>query len=172
MSINLGIFVFRVLFGAAVAAHGSQKLFGAFGGYGLKGTGGFFESLGYKPGVLFAALAGCGEFFGGLLLALGFFTPLGAALVLSAMIVAMASVHIKNGFFATNNGIELPFLYAVAAVAAIFTGGGAYSLDAKLGLGFVSDPYVVGGALVVALIGAVGTLALRHRGQPQMSPQH
>src|SRR5437773_11682548 len=110
MSLDLGILLVRVLFDAAIAAHGAQKLFGAFGGYGLKGSGGFFETLGFRPGVLFAALAGLGELAGGFLLVLGLLTPLGAAAVLATMIGAMVSVHLKNGFFATSNGIELPFL--------------------------------------------------------------
>lgn len=72
MSTDIGILIIRVLFGAAIAAHGAQKLFGWFGGYGLKGTAGFFEQLGFRPGVLFAAAAGLSETGGGVLLALGF----------------------------------------------------------------------------------------------------
>ncbi len=75
MSIDLGILLVRVLFGLAIAAHGAQKLFSAFGGNGLKGTGGYFETLGFRPGVPFAALAGSSELGGGLLLAVGLFTP-------------------------------------------------------------------------------------------------
>jgi hypothetical protein len=71
-------------------------------------------------------------------------------------------MHVKNGFFAMNNGIELPFLYAVAAVAIAFSGGGAFSLDTLLGLGFLHEAYVVTGALVLAVFGAVVTLSLRH----------
>src|SRR5262245_52384589 len=129
MSVDLGILIIRVLFGVALAAHGAQKLFAWFGGYGLKGTGGFFEQLGFRPGMPFAAAAGLSEFGGGGLLALGLFTPFGAAAVLAAMLVAIVSVHLKNGFFAMGNGFELPFLYAVAAFAIAFTGPGAFSLD-------------------------------------------
>jgi putative oxidoreductase len=161
MSVDVGIVLVRVLFGAAIAAHGSQKLFGVFGGYGLKGTGGYFESLGFRPGVLFAALAGLSELAGGLLLVLGLFTPVGAAAVLASMIVAMVSVHRKNGFFATSNGIEMPLLYAAAALGVAFTGGGAYSLDALLDLGYLAEPYTVGVVLVLTLVGAGLTLALR-----------
>src|SRR6266436_1621566 len=105
--LNLGLLLIRVIFGLVMAAHGSQKLFGWFGGYGLAGTGGFFESLGFRPGRLFAALAGAGETFGGVLLALGFLGPVGPALVLSVMIVAAATVHWHHGLFATSNGIEV-----------------------------------------------------------------
>lgn len=161
MSMEMGVLLLRLSFGAAIAAHGSQKLFGAFGGYGLKGTGAFFESLGFRPGMLFAVMAGCSELVGGLLLAMGLFTPIGAALVLATMIVAMASVHLKNGFFAANNGIELPFLYTAAALSIIVTGGGAYSFDAWLGSKFLAEPYVVGGLLLLAVAGAGLNLALR-----------
>jgi len=160
---DVGILVIRVLFGVAIAAHGAQKLFGWFGGYGLKGTGGFFEGLGFRPGVAFAAAAGVSEFGGGVSLALGFFTPFGAAAVLAAMLVAMVSVHVKNGFFAMGNGIELPFLYAVAAVGVAFSGAGIFSLDASLGLTFLREPYLVEGILVLAAIGAAVTLASRRQ---------
>src|SRR5438132_6331830 len=154
MSVDLGILLIRVLFGVAIAAHGAQKVFGWFGGYGLKRTGGFFETLGFRPGVGFAAAAGLSELGGGVLLTLGLFTPFGAAAVLAAMLVAMVSVHLKNGFFAMGNGIELPFLYAVGAVGVAFAGAGAFSLDALFGLTFLSAPYLIEGVLVAAVIGA------------------
>src|SRR5712671_1731267 len=162
MFMDIGIFVIRVFFGLAIAAHGAQKLFGSFGGYGIKKTGGFFESLGFHPGAAFAAAAGLSEFGGGLLLTLGLFTPFGSAAVVSAMLAAMVSVHVKNGFFASGNGIELPFLYAAAALGLAFTGGGAISLDSLLGLQFLREPYLVTGVLVLAGIGSAATLAMRH----------
>src|SRR2546430_13473371 len=100
--LDLGLFVIRVVFGLVYAAHGSQKLFGWFGGYGIAGTGGFFETIGFRPGKLFAALAGLGEFGGGLLLALGFLGPIGGALILSVMIVAAVTSHLGKGLFAMN----------------------------------------------------------------------
>jgi putative oxidoreductase len=169
MSVDLGIFLLRVIFGIAMAAHATQKLFGWFGGHGLKGTGGFFESLGFRPGVAFAAAAGLSELGGGVLLALGFFTPFGAAGVLAAMIVAMVSVHLRNGFFAGGGGIELPFLYAAAALALAFTGAGAFSFDALLGLTFLRDPSLVGGLVVLAVLGSLATLAVRRQDQKQAS---
>jgi putative oxidoreductase len=134
MIMDTGMFIIRVVFGLAIASHGAQKLFSWFGGYGIRKTGGFFESLGFRPGAAFATAAGLSEFGGGLLITVGLLTPIGAVAVLSAMLVAMFSVHVKNGFFATGNGIELPFLYAVAAVGIAVTGGGAISLDGLLGL--------------------------------------
>ena len=103
---DTGILIIRALFGLAIAGHGAQKLFGWFGGYGIKGTGGFFESLGFRPGAVFATAAGLSEMGGGLLITVGLLTPFGAAAVLSAMLVAMISVHLKNGFFAAGNGMR------------------------------------------------------------------
>ena len=167
MLLDFGLLVIRVLFGAAIAAHGAQKLFGWFGGYGLKGTGGFFEGLGFRPGTSFAAAAGLGEFGGGVSLALGLFTPLGAAAILAAMLVAIVSVHLKNGFFTMNNGVELPLLYAVSATGVALTGPGAFSLDAFFGLTFFNHPFVVASALVLAVIGAAVPLGLRTNPQAQ-----
>ena len=158
-----GILLVRVVVGAAMAAHGAQKLFGWFGGYGLKGTGGFFDQLGFRPGIAFAAAAGLSEFLGGLLLILGLFTPLGAAAVLGAMIVASVSVHLKSGFFATNNGIELPFLYGIVSLGLIFIGAGKYSLDAELGLTFLSRPTLAIGLVALTIVTAVITLATRQK---------
>src|SRR5262245_33015125 len=100
---NEGLLLARVVPGLVMAAHGSQKLFGWFGGYGLNGTGQFLEGLGFRPGRTFAGLAGLAEFGGGLLIALGLFGPVGPALVLSVMIVAALSVHWQNGLFSTTN---------------------------------------------------------------------
>jgi putative oxidoreductase len=169
MSVDLGILLIRVLFGVAIAAHGAQKVLGWFGGYGLKGTGGFFETLGFRPGVAFAAAAGLSEVGGGVLLTLGLFTPFGAGAVLAAMVVAIVSVHLKNGFFAMSNGIELPFLYAAAALGLAFSGAGAFSLDALLGLTFLGEPSYVEGILVLAGLGAAATLAVRRQDHKQAS---
>src|SRR5688500_16193808 len=101
-----GLLIARLVFGLVLAAHGSQKLFGWFGGYGIAGTAGFFESLGFRPGRLMAVAAGLGELGGGLLVAAGLLGPVGPAAMLAVMIVA-SSLHWNNGLFATANGIEL-----------------------------------------------------------------
>ena len=157
---NEGLLLVRLVVGLIMAAHGAQKLFGWFGGYGLTGTGGFFESLGFRPGRLFAFAAGGSEFTGGLLLALGLLGPVGPALILSVMIVAATAVHWKNGLFAQNNGIEVPLLYAAAAVALALTGFGAFSLDAALGI--VASPLFISAALIIGIFGAIGTLTMRN----------
>lgn len=156
-----GILIARLVIGLIMAAHGAQKAFGWFGGYGLAGTGAFFENLGFKPGRLFAAAAAYGEIVSGLLIAAGFLGPIGPALLLSVMVVAAVSVHWTHGFFAQSNGIELPLLYAIVGVTLALTGPGRYSLDALLGLGWLSSPQIVWSALGAAALGAAGNLAVR-----------
>lgn len=156
---DAGLLLARMVVGLLMAAHGAQKLFGWFGGYGLAGTGGFFESLGFRPGRFFAAAAGATEVLGGLLIAAGLFGPLGPALIVSVMIVAMATVHWSHGLFAQNNGIELPLLNAVTVAAIALIGSGAYSLDAVLGLSW-STPVVLT-FLGLGLVGGFANLAIR-----------
>jgi len=160
-TISLGLLIGRLVVGLLIAAHGSQKLFGWFGGHGLEGTGKFFGSLGFLPGRTFATLAGLGELASGLLIALGLLGAIGPAIMLSVMIVAGLSVHWQHGLFATNNGIELPLLYATGAIALAFTGYGRYSLDAMLGLTGFSALKVTLIALGVGIIGGVANLAAR-----------
>ncbi|HJS47036.1 MAG TPA: DoxX family protein [Gemmatimonadales bacterium] len=159
--LDLGFLFARVLVGLLIAAHGAQKLFGWFGGHGLEGTGQFFAQLGFRPGRLFALGAGLGEFTSGLLIAVGLFGPVGPALMLAVMVVAALSVHWRNGLFATNNGIELPLLYSIAAVRFALTGPGRHSLDAMLGLHWTWTPRVIWIALAVGVVGGVLNLSLR-----------
>ena len=157
---DLGILMLRLTIGLALAGHGSQKLFGWFGGYGPDGTGRFMEGLGFRPGRRHALAAGAVEVVGGLLLAFGLLTPLGSALIASVMVVAAATVHGKNGFFITSGGYEFNLVLGVAALAVAFTGPGALSLDALAG--FVASGITWGaGAIIVAIAGAIGQLAQR-----------
>ena len=160
---NLGLLLVRLIFGLLMAGHGAQKLFGWFGGHGLTGTGGFFESLGFRPGRRFAFTAALSEFVGGLLFALGFLGPVGPALILAVMLVASISVHLRNGVFAATNGVEVPLMYATVAVGIALIGFGIYSLDAALGLAEFWSPGLIGLALVAGVIGGILNLLLRKR---------
>ena len=159
---NAGLLVVRLVVGLVMAGHGAQKLFGWFGGYGIAGTGQYFEGLGFRPGRLFATLAAVSETFGGLLIALGFFGPVGPTVVLATMIVAAVAVHWSHGLFAMNNGIEVPLLYGAVAAGLTLTGPGGYSVDALLGLTALWTPAVTWTALGVGIISGLGNLALRH----------
>ena len=158
---NEGLLLLRLVPGLLMMAHGAQKLLGWFGGYGLTGTGGFLEGLGFRPGRVFAATASLSEIVGGALVALGLFGPVGPALIVSVMIVAAVVAHWKNGLFAQNGGIEVPLLYAVAVTALAFTGPGAWSLDALLGLTWFSTPAIALIALAAGIAGAIGNLLMR-----------
>lgn len=130
---SIGLLVIRLVFGLTFAAHGAQKLFGWFGGYGIEGTGGFFESIGIRPGKPMAALAGAGEVAGGLLLALGLFVPVAAFLIAATMIVAIVKVSGKNGYWNTAEGYEYGVAVIAVAVGIALTGPGAYALDKLIG---------------------------------------
>jgi putative oxidoreductase len=162
-TISAGLLVVRLVIGLLMAAHGAQKLFGWFGGHGLAGTGMYFESIGFRPGRLFAQLAATTEFVSGLLIALGFLGAVGPALVLSVMIVAGVSVHWKNGLFASSNGIEVPLFYATVAMGLALIGYGKYSLDAVLGLESLYTPAWSITALAVGILGGIGNLLARRR---------
>ena len=156
---DTGLLIARMGFGLLMAAHGTQKLFGWFGGYGLAGTAGFLEQLGFRPGRFFAATAATTEITAGLLVAFGLLGPLGPALIVSVMIVAMATVHWQHGLFSQNNGIELPLLYSAAAAAIALTGPGAYSVDALLGLTWPAT--VVWTMLAFGVLAGLGNLTIR-----------
>ena len=128
----IGLLILRLFVGLTLAAHGAQKLFGWFGGYGLTGTGGFLEQLGFFPGRRNALFAGLAELSGGLLLALGFATPLAATLIISVMFVAIATVHLKHGFFNHNQGYEYNLTLAIVALSVAIIGAGPVSVDAAL----------------------------------------
>lgn len=131
---NLGLLLIRLVVGVSFMGHGAQKLFGWFGGYGPKGTGGWMESIGIKPGVMMAVLAGLSELLGGLLFVSGFLTPIGAALIVITMLMAIIKVHGPNGYWVTSNGYEYNLLLIVVAIGVALTGAGAYSIDSLLNM--------------------------------------
>jgi putative oxidoreductase len=159
--VSAGLLLVRLVVGLLMAAHGSQKLLGWFGGHGIAGTGMFFEQLGFRPGRFFATVASVTEIVSGLLIAVGLLGPVGPALLLSVMIVAAVSVHWKNGLFAQSNGIELALFYGTVAVSLALIGFGSYSLDAALGLQALYTPTLALVALAIGVIGGVANLAAR-----------
>ena len=157
---EIGLLLLRLTVGMTLAAHGTQKLFGWFGGPGLDATGQFFEMLRFTPGRRHALLAGLAETGGGLLLALGLLTPVAAALVFSVMLVAAVTVHIEKGFFAPNGGYEYNLLLGVAALTVAFAGPGSLSLDEQLGYHLSGTIWGMA-ALLVGVFGAVLSLVQR-----------
>ena len=127
-----GALALRVPVGIIFAAHGAQKLFGWFGGYGLEGTGGWMDSIGLSPGVVMAFLAGAAEFFGGIALVLGLLTRPAAFALSIAMLVAIFAVHFQNGLFMSNNGYEFGLALLAASVSLLYSGAGKASVDSML----------------------------------------
>lgn len=159
---DIALLIVRLIVGLAIAAHGAQKLFGWFGGYGLAGTGNFFEQLGWRPGRAFALGAGLGEFGGGVLTLLGLGGPIGPALIVMVMVAAIFSVHISKGFWAQDGGYELPVMYISTALALAFAGFGVISLDRALGLAILGETAQIWSTLALgALLGGLNLLARR-----------
>ncbi len=124
-----GLTVLRVLVGIIFAAHGSQKLFGWFGGGGLAGTAQWMESIGLAPGTLMALLSGGTEFFGGLALIIGLLARPAALGLTFTLLVAIFTVHINNGLFMANNGYEFALALLGGTLAVLIEGAGKLSLD-------------------------------------------
>lgn len=122
----------RLIAGIIFTAHGAQKLFAWFGGYGLEGTGQWMDSIGLSPGLTMALLAGSAEFFGGLLLVVGFLTRPTSFVLAITMIVAIFSVHINNGLFISNNGYEFGLALLAISLTLLIQGGGRHSVDSIL----------------------------------------
>lgn len=158
---DFGLFLLRLTVGLTLAAHGTQKLFGWFKGPGLDGTGRALESLGFHPGRRQALVAGLVETGAGVLLALGFLTPIAAAGVFAVMLVAGVSAHVKQGFFLSSGGYEYTLVLGLAGLTVAFTGPGALSLDTLLG---VSWSGILSGvtALLIGLVGGALPLVQRH----------
>lgn len=130
---NVASLILRVPVGTILTAHGAQKLYGWFGGYGLVGTGQWLASVGIEPGYLMALLAGGAEFFGGIALILGFLTRPAAIVSAFTMLVALVVVHFGNGLFLSNNGFEYALALLAATVALAIQGGGTLSVDRIIG---------------------------------------
>tara|TARA_R110000850_G_scaffold121531_1_gene239288 strand:+ start:240 stop:683 length:444 start_codon:yes stop_codon:yes gene_type:complete len=119
----------RLAAGVIFTAHGAQKLFGWFGGYGLEGTAGWMASMGMEPGYLMALMAGSAEFFGGLFLILGLLVRPSAIVLALTMVVAIVTVHLEHGLFMSNNGYEFALALLAISVGLAVRGAGSLSLD-------------------------------------------
>ena len=167
MIASIFILIARLLLGTIMFYHGTQKLFGWFGGYGLKGTGGFFEgSLGMKPGVLFAFVSGAAETVGALLTAFGWLNPVGPALIVAVMIVAIVTVHIPKGFANAAGGYEYNLAVIAGAFALAGAGYGAYSLDATMPFAVLGAPNAAWIIFAAAIVGALLSLVGRRAPKP------
>jgi putative oxidoreductase len=156
---EVGLLALRVVVGALFVGHGTQKLFGWFGGHGLSQTGRAFERMGLRPPRLMAAAAGLTEVTGGALFACGLLTPLAAAMLIGVMGLAIAIVHWRHGPWVTEGGFEYNVVLIAVAFAVAATGPGKYSLDHVLNLDAAGVDWAVG-ALVVGLLGALAMAAI------------
>src|ERR1700710_1334248 len=162
---DTGLLILRLALGLLLIGHAGQKLFGSFGGPGLDGTGGFFHSIGFRPGRPMALVAGVSEAGAGLLLALGLLTPLAVAGIVGTLFVA-GSVHWKGGLWGQNGGFELPLLYSVAALALAFPGPGPYSPAILVGLAHSSG---AGWGVLAAAIGLLSGVVVVSRARKALA---
>ena len=160
-TISLALLILRLVGGLTIAAHGAQKLFGWFDGPGLTKLAQGFEKQGFKPVWLWTFLVILGEFGGGLSLALGFLTPLGAAGIFGAMFMAIFKTHWKNGFWNSKRGLEFPLSLLSIAVAVGLVGPGSYSLDALFGISLSETLLFCVLAVFALLIDSIGLIISR-----------
>jgi putative oxidoreductase len=131
---SIAFLILRLTVGGLIAGHGAQKLFGWFGGQGIKGTAGWMESIRLKPGTVWARLAGGSEFLGGVMTALGFLNPLGPIAAAGAMLMAWTKVHLGKPIWTTKGGAELPLTNLAALASVTLAGPGRFSLDGLFGI--------------------------------------
>jgi putative oxidoreductase len=162
---DVGLLTLRVVTGGLLAGHGAQKLFGTFGGPGMKGTKGMMQAIGVHPPHLGAPLAGGAEFAGGALTALGLAWPLGPITMLAPMAMATAKVHWGKPIWVTSGGAELPVTNMAAATALALAGPGCLSLDHAFGIRLPRP--LIGLAFLATIAGIVMALRSRPPAQPQ-----
>jgi putative oxidoreductase len=149
--------VVRILVGLIFMGHGAQKLFGWFGGHGIAGTAGWLEGMGVRPARFWAAMSGLGEFVGGALLVLGFLTPIGAAIIIAVMAVAIVQVHAANGLWNTGGGAEYNLVIIGMMVLFGLMPPTVYSVDYYTGFLGIPQATLFYGSVAVMLLGAVAS---------------
>jgi putative oxidoreductase len=156
-----GLLIIRVVVGLTLAAHGAQKLFGWFGGGGPQGTAAGFEKMHFRLPLVMAALAGLAEFGGGILFAAGLLTPFAAFGLIVVMLIAIATVHWPNGFWATGGGYEFNLAIIAVAIGVAAAGPGRFSLDRAAGWdGDLSGVWWGVGVAAAAVVAALITLTV------------
>jgi putative oxidoreductase len=169
MMTALGLLILRLGIGLIIAAHGAQKLFGVWGGPGMTKWTQSVQRLRIRPAQPWAWVAALSEFGGGVLLALGLLSPLGSLAIAGAMLVAIATVHLAKGFWASKGGFEFNLSLIAAAAALAFTGPGPYSFDDALGIHLPEPLSLIVGA--IALIVGVSATLLSRSPQPDSQSQ-
>ena len=159
---KIGRLILRFIVGGYFFGHGTQKLFGWFGGYGPEGTGQFFESIGLRPGKSHALAAGAAEAGGGALLIAGAATPVAATVITSTMLTAINRVHLKNGPWVTNQGYEYNLVLIAAVIALAETGPGSPSVDSAIGAKWNGPAWALR-SLVAGILGAIGAHIIAER---------
>jgi putative oxidoreductase len=166
--VDTGLLIIRLVVGLTLFAHGGQMLFG-WDGPGLRATGDMFDRLGYRPGNVFAVLAGAAQLGGGLCLAIGLLTPLAGAAIVASMLSAGLSVHLRNGFWITRDGFEYALVLGAVGLGCSFTGAGLVSVDRALGWNLGGNAWGVF-ALAIGLVAGIGTEFYRRRTLPPAAP--
>jgi putative oxidoreductase len=167
---KIGRLILRLVIGGYFFGHGTQKLFGWFGGYGPEGTGQFFESLGLRPGKRHALAAGAAEAGGGALLVAGAATPLAATVLTSTMLTAINRVHLKNGPWVTNQGYEYNLVLIAAVLALAETGPGSPSVDSAIGARWHGPKWAIL-SLLGGIAGAAGAHLVAESGPAAPAPE-